>query len=144
MADLLDANVWIPLSAPSHVHRSRARKYWEGEAEGDLLFCRITSLALLRYLTSQRIHGSDALTGKEAWKILSGWLTKPAVSFIDEPLGIDEWLGRWSDDRAIRGAAWTDAYLAAFAAAGGYRLVTFDSDFRNYPEVQTLYLGDKA
>jgi len=105
-----------------------------------LLFCRTTSLALLRYLTNQRIHGSEALTGNEAWEILRAWLTQPAVRFIDEPLGIDEWLGRWSDDRPIRGAAWTDAYLAAFAAAGGYRLVTFDSDFQNYPEIEMLHL----
>ncbi len=27
---------------------------------------------------------------------------------------------------------WTDAYLAAFALAGGYRLVSFDRDFLRF------------
>jgi predicted nucleic acid-binding protein len=30
------------------------------------------------------------------------------------------------------GLLWIDAYLAAFAIAGGYRLLTLDRDFRQY------------
>ncbi len=33
-------------------------------------------------------------------------------------------------DLFLEGGYWTDAYLAAFAAAGGYRLVSFDRDFQ--------------
>jgi len=144
MADLLDANVWIALSAPGHVHHARARKYWNEEADEELLFCRATALALLRYLTNRRILGSKVLTTNEAWGLLRTWITKPSVRFFDEPLGIDDWLDRWSDDRAISGGEWTDAYLAAFAAASGYRLVTFDSDFQNYPEIDMLHLRTVA
>ena len=35
---------------------------------------------------------------------------------------------------------WTDAYLAAFAAAGGLRLVTFDKDFARFGELARLQL----
>jgi predicted nucleic acid-binding protein len=40
----------------------------------------------------------------------------------------------------IRGRHWTDAYLAAFATAGGYRLVSFDAGFARYPGLAWLHL----
>jgi len=45
LPDLLDASVWIALSAPEHVHDARARRYWDEEAADDLVFCRATALA---------------------------------------------------------------------------------------------------
>ena len=36
---------------------------------------------------------------------------------------------------------WTDAYLAAFALAGGHRLVTFDQDFLRFPGLEVLRLS---
>lgn len=40
----------------------------------------------------------------------------------------------------MRGGQWTDAYLAAFAAARGSRLVTFAADFRRYTGIEFLHL----
>lgn len=75
MADLLDVSVWLPLTAPDHVHHARARR-----------------------------------------------------------------LAEWSGSLDVRGGQWTDAYLAAFAAAGGHRLVAFDADFSRYPGLAFLHL----
>ena len=66
MRDLLDASVWLPLSAPEPVHYPRARRYWDEESASELAFCRVTALALLRYLTNARILGADALDGAAA------------------------------------------------------------------------------
>jgi hypothetical protein len=55
MRDLLDSSVWLPLSAPDHVHYPRARRYWDDEAVDELAFCRVTALVLLRHLTNPRI-----------------------------------------------------------------------------------------
>lgn len=140
MADLLDASVWLPLCAPDHVHHARARRYWNEEAGEELAFCRLTALALLRHLTNPRILGDAALGGAGAWRALETWLAVPRVRLLDEPVGLDEWLGRWSGQLDLRGAEWTDAYLAAFAAAGGCRLVAFDNDFQRYPGIQFLHL----
>ncbi len=140
MADLLDASVWVALSAPDHVHHGRALRYWEEEAAEELGLCRMTALALLRYLTNPRILGEAALDGVAAWRALATWLGTPGVRWLDEPPGLDEWLGRWSGDLDVRGAQWSDAYLAAFAVAGGLRLVAFDEDFRRYPGVEFLQL----
>ncbi len=141
MPDLLDVSVWVPLSAPDHVHHARARRYWEREAAEEIAFCRITELALLRHLTNPRILGDRALGGAAAWRALETWLATPGVHRLAEPPGLDDWLARWSDDLDLRGGAWTDAYLAAFAAASGCRLVAFDGDFARYVGLEFLHLG---
>lgn len=140
MSDLLDASVWVPLSAPDHVHYGRARRYWDEEAADELAFCRVTALALLRHLTNPRILGDAALDGAAAWRALMTWLAVPNIRFLDEPVGLDEWLERWSGALDLHGADWTDAYLAAFAEASGCRLVAFDSDFTRYRGIRFLHL----
>jgi len=77
MPDLLDASVWLPLSAPDHVHYPRARRYWDDEAASELAFCRVTALALLRHLSNPRILGEAALDGGAAWRALETWLALP-------------------------------------------------------------------
>ncbi len=140
MRDLLDASVWLPLSAPDHVHYSRARRYWDDEAADELVFCRITALALLRDLTNPRVLGEAALDGGAAWRALQTWLALPQVTMLGEPVGLDELLGEWAGQLDLRAGKWTEAYLAAFAAASGSRLVAFGGDFRRYPGIELLHL----
>ena len=140
MRDLLDTSVWLPLSAPDHVHYPRARRYWDDEAGSELMFCRVTALALLRHLTNPRILGEAALDGGAAWRALLTWLSLPQITLLSEPAGLDELLGRWAGLLDLRAGKWTDAYLAAFAVASGARLVAFDGDFHRYPGVDFLHL----
>ena len=140
MRDLLDASVWLPLSVPDHVHHTRALRYWREEASEEIDFCRITALALLRHLTYPRIVGPGALDGAGAWRALKLWLSQPGVRLLGEPSALDEWLERWSVACDPLGGNWTDAYLAAFAAASGCRLVAFDKDFRRYAGLAFLHL----
>jgi predicted nucleic acid-binding protein len=98
------------------------------------------ALALLRHLTNPRILGDAALDGAGAWRALQAWLAVPRVAYLGEPAGVDELLGRWSGELDVRGGRWTDAYLAAFAAASNSRLVAFDGDFQRYPGVEFLHL----
>jgi uncharacterized protein len=140
LVDLLDASVWLPLSAPDHVHHARARRYWDEEAADELAFCRVTALALLRLLTNRRVLGDAALDGAAAWEALSTWLAVPRVTLLGEPAGVDDWLARWTHTRDLRGGDWTDAYLAALAAASGSRIVAFDADFLSYAGVDLLHL----
>lgn len=142
MADLLDTSVWLALSAPDHVHHARARHYWDVQAAASLAFCRITALGLLRLLTNPRVLGDAALGGAAAWRALGIWLAQPRIVFAPEPPDLDTWLARWSTDLDPRGGAWSDAYLAAFAVAGGHRLVAFDRDFERYAGLDFLNLLD--
>jgi toxin-antitoxin system PIN domain toxin len=138
--DLPDLSVWISLSSPAHIHYARACHYWEEEASETLAFCRITFLGLLRSLTNPHIFGKQTLDGQSAWRAVKTWLSHPRVRFFDEPLGIEDWLERWSREVDLSGGDWTDAYLAAFAAAGGYRLVAFDKDFFQFKGSKLLHL----
>jgi predicted nucleic acid-binding protein len=97
-------------------------------------------MALLRYLTNPRILGEAALDGGAAWRALQTWLALPQVTLITEPAGLDELLGQWAGQLDLRAGKWTDAYLAAFAAASGARLVAFDGDFYRYRGVEFLHL----
>lgn len=140
MRDLLDASVWVPLSAPDHIHHLRARRYWDYEAVDELAFCRVTALALLRHLTNPKVLGDAVLDGGAAWHALETWLGLPQISLLGEPVGIDELLRQWSGQLDLHGGKWTDAYLAAFAAASACRLVSFDRDFHRFPGIDFLHL----
>jgi toxin-antitoxin system PIN domain toxin len=140
LPDLIDASVWLPLSAEGHPHRGSAARYWADDALDQLLFCRVTSLALLRLLTNQHVMREERLDGAAAWRALGTWLGLSNVSLQDEPRGIDEVLGHWSESLDIAGKHWTDAYLAAFAVASDSRLVSFDADFDRYPGLSWLHL----
>lgn len=139
MVDLLDVNVWLALNAPDHIHHGRALKYWREEAGNRVISCRTTELALLRLLTSVHAVGSGALSGAVAWSVAEEWRSQ-GVEMEMEPAGVDELLKAWAGSLDIRGRLWTDAYQAAFAVAGGYRLVSFDRDFRRFPHLHWLHL----
>lgn len=106
-----------------------------------MLFCRVTALALLRHLTNPRILGPETLDGASAWRALRTWLAEPRVNLSTEPAGLDKCLEGLNLKLDLRGGHWTDAYLAAFALAGGHRLVTFDGDFKKYPDLDFLHLA---
>lgn len=140
MSDLLDANVWVALVATDHVHHERALRYWQEESAETVAFCRITALAFLRLVTNAHVMQHAVLTSGEAWALWQEWLRLPEVSFLNEPVGMDEQLGQFSRVMSIRPRLWTDAYLAAFAIAGGHRIVTFDEDFRKFVRLDLLRL----
>jgi hypothetical protein len=140
MPDLLDVSVWLPLSVVDHVHHLRARRYWD-ETSGELALCRVTALGLLRLLTNRQVMGDVVLSGAAAWAALERWRATPRIRYLEEPTGLDDLLGRWGGGLDIRAGGWTDAYLAAFALAGGCRLVTFDGDFRRFSGLSLLRLA---
>ena len=86
-----------------------------------------------------RTYGEQPLTTRDAWRPPDALQTLPQVAWRDEPTGV---LAHWRNLAALDSASpkvWMDAYLAAFAIAGGLRLVTLDSDFKNF-ESQGLKL----
>lgn len=86
-----------------------------------------------------RTYDVPPLSNLESWQTLEALQALPQVAWRDEPPGV---LAHWRNLAALDTSSpkvWMDAYLAAFAMAAGLRLVTLDSDFKNF-ESQGLKL----
>jgi toxin-antitoxin system PIN domain toxin len=127
-----DINVWIALTYEGHVHHRHARG-WFGTlaSSAHLFFCRFTQLGLLRLLTSEAVMGRDDIMNQDgAWEAYDQWLHDRRVAFLDEPAGLDAQFR--AATRRLRQPApkdWADSYLAAFADASDFTVVTFDQAF---------------
>jgi toxin-antitoxin system PIN domain toxin len=139
--DVPDVNVWLALSVSEHPYHGRAERYWRDEAGETLAFCRVTSLGLLRLLTNERVMGGQPLAVAEAWAAYQAWRQRPEVVLAPEPVGCETRLADWARRAGFASRLWTDAYLAAFARAGDWRIVTFDRDFSRFEGVALLHLG---
>lgn len=138
--DLLDVNVWVALSTSEHPHHARAQHFWQVESGERLAFCRVTVLGFLRLTTNATVMGGLPLTAAEAWAAYSAWRKLDDVWVASEPDGCDVLLADWAGRGIVTPRLWTDAYLAAFARAGGHRLVSFDQDFTRFDGLDLLQL----
>jgi uncharacterized protein len=143
---LCDSNVWLALALSKHSHHRAAREWLKAvEAPASVILCRATQQAFLRLLTNATVlglYGNPPLTNREAWSACEALLADDRIVFqADEPAGLES---SWTKF-AIRGTAspklWMDAYLAAFALAGRYRMVTTDAAFRQFQGLDLLVLG---
>lgn len=143
---LCDSNVWLALALSRHAHHASVRKWFEATLDpASVLFCRVTQQTLLRLLTNASVlkpYGNPPLTNQQAWDVYEALLADDRIAFrADEPAGLE---ARW-ERFALRNTAspklWMDAYLAAFALAGGYRMVTTDAAFKQFRGVDLEILG---
>ena len=86
------------------------------------------------------VMGGLPLSAEEAWTAYEAWCRRDAVFVAHEPEGCDLLLADWVRRGVISPRLWTDAYLAAFASASGFRLVTFDRDFSRFDGLHLLLL----
>jgi predicted nucleic acid-binding protein len=88
-----------------------------------------------------RSCGVEGATNADAMAALEQWLVLRQVAFVEEPPGV---MAHWARLAAVDQVApkrWMDAYLAAVAIAGGWRLISFDRDFRSFqPQGLDLWL----
>jgi predicted nucleic acid-binding protein len=86
--------------------------------------------------------GSAPLDNHHAWKVYDAFLADDRIVFqTREPAGLE---ARWRQLAARETASpklWMDAYLAAFAQAAGYRMVTTDAAFKQFGGLDLLLLG---
>lgn len=144
--NLCDGNVWLALALSKHVHHAAARDWLDTiDQPATVLFCRATQQTLLRLLTNSAVlapYGNPPLTNAEAWDVYQALLGDDRIALAaQEPPALES---RWREF-GVRDTAspklWMDAYLAAFALTGGYRMVTSDSAFRQFDGLRLLLLG---
>jgi toxin-antitoxin system PIN domain toxin len=139
---LADINVWVAMAFASHSHHQSARAWFDrSDILPDCCFCRFTQLGFLRIANNAAAVSSSVVTQSQAWKLYDHFLAHPRVSFADEPAGIEPIWRQSTQLASYSSKTWNDAYLAAFAQAGGLEIVTFDQGFAQYKSVRSTILS---
>jgi uncharacterized protein len=133
-----DANLWLALAYSGHIHHPLALAWFEQCIGGSTAFVRFTQLALLRHLTNRTIMGSSTQSQRGAWNTYLALAADERVLFVAEPEGLEAGFQQLTNSDKPSHRNWSDAYLAAFAKTGGFRIVTFDRDFEKLFESRQL------
>jgi uncharacterized protein len=115
MTCLPDVSVWIALIVAEHVgHRTAVE--WYGWPDWDtLVFSRVTHMGFLRLLTNQHVMGKGDLNRVRQDR---------NIAFAREPAGVEDVWRNLTANRSVGHNFRTDAYLAGFAEASGFTLVS--------------------
>jgi toxin-antitoxin system PIN domain toxin len=134
--NLLDVNIWIASSIPGHAfHQIVVKWFRDQEQRQSIWFCRTTQQSYLRLLTNNSVmqpYGLPALSNHDAWDAYSRHLKDDRVGFCGEPPTLEDVWKSLTSQKSVSTKIWMDAYLAAFAIAGRYKLITTDKGFLHY------------
>ncbi|MDB6034187.1 MAG: Ribonuclease VapC41 [Verrucomicrobiales bacterium] len=133
---LFDSNIWIATVFPTHPAHHQARQLLLEATPGKpAVFCRSTQQSFLRLATNPALlkaYRAEELTNRDALLALKAWLILPQVCEREEPAGLVSFWHQLAARDSACPKLWMDAYLAAFAIAGGLDMVTLDHDFENF------------
>jgi toxin-antitoxin system PIN domain toxin len=93
--------------------------------------------AFLRIATNPRAS-ENPMTPLEAWSIIDGWLGAPTVWVPQPGVGHHEILRELTTDRDLRAGLVSDAVLAALCIEHGLDIVSADSDFARFRELNWI------
>ena len=135
-AALFDTNVWIAAVFSTHpFHDVARRRLLDATPSSPAIFCRATQISFLRLASTPTLHrayGAEGMSNNDALVALNVFEALEQVRVQDEPAGtVTQWHAMAGCSSASP-KVWMDAYLAAFAIAGGLRLLTLDRDFGNF------------
>jgi uncharacterized protein len=133
---LIDTSVWLAAVFPIHrEHLASRQALIRASAAQPAVFCRAAEQSFLRLLTTASVfkaYGLPAMTNIRAVNMLTQILMLPHVVQHAEPEDVAVHWHKFAALPSPSPKVWMDAYLAAFAIAGGLTLVTLDSDFHSF------------
>ncbi len=133
---LIDTNVWIAATFPSHpFHLTAQQVLQQATPTEPAVFCRSTQQSFLRLATTPTLlkaYGAQGLTNRDALLALSALQALPQVCEREELPGVLLLWHRLASLDTASPKVWMDAYLAAFAIGSGLRMLTLDRDFNNF------------
>jgi toxin-antitoxin system PIN domain toxin len=142
---LADTNFWLALSLSKHAMHVTARDWFDRQPpERAVLFCRSTQQSFLRLLTTDAVtrpYGIPPMTNAAAWELYDGVRADRRVGFAIEPASIEARWKRFAVRQTASPKLWRDAYLAAFATAGKYQLLTADRGFGQFDGLDPIILA---
>jgi toxin-antitoxin system PIN domain toxin len=133
MASLVDVNLLLALLHERHVSSPAAVAWLDQQtSSGSVVICRVVQMGALRILTRPSIMEDEVLAPAQFWRGWSTLLQDDRFVPVNEPEGCEAGWRKLTQALPAGQCAETDAYLAAFALAGSYRLATFDKGFQRY------------
>jgi len=136
MASLVDVNLLLALLHERHAFSAKAVAWLDEQSgSGSVAICRIVQMGVLRILTRPSIMKDDLLTPSEFWQGWSVLMADARFFIVSEPTQLESVWRELTVSLPRGQCAETDAYLAAFAQAGGYSMATFDKGFQRYPDL---------
>jgi len=142
---LADSNIWLAMALAKHTFHAVASAWLAGQQPpASVLFCRATQLSFLRLLTTRAVlapFGIPPLSNKAAWATYQGFLADERVGWAAEPPGLEAQWQQLAGHVKPSPKLWMDAYLAAFAIAGGFPLVTTDQAFQQFSALPCVVLA---
>ena len=136
---LVDANVLLySVDSTSTHHEASSRWMKEGLAGQKRIALPWTSLgAFLRIATHPRAF-REPLTSAQAWSCVSAWMVSPVVWIPPSGERTLTILGGLIQRYDVTANLVPDAQLAALAIEHGIPIVTYDTDFERFAEVDTI------
>lgn len=141
---LADLNFLLPVVVLAHPHHDKALAWYRNQAAGKIGLCRVVQLGLIRLLGNSLIMREQALSARAAWDLTAELLADERMEFWPEPFGLDDWLPRLFRYKVPTPSLVADAYLSAFALSRGVAVVTFDSGFRQFEELELELLSPRS
>ena len=142
MVQMCDVNVLLALVTERHAQHARCATWWQARDPAQpLLICREVQAGLLRLLVNRAVMREDALKLPQAWALYVSLLRCGGFARVLEPRGVDVVWERLCRLFGHAPKVVMDAYLAAFAIAGGYTLVTLDEAFSQFAGLSVLAPG---
>ncbi len=133
---LFDTSVWLAAIFPTHpFHTVAQQALLQATSIQPAIWCRATQQSFLRLVSTPTLHkayGVEHMNNQDALLALDSLQALAQVNLQEEPPGT---FALWRNLAALETASpkvWMDAYLAAFAIAGGLSLVSLDRDFKNF------------
>jgi toxin-antitoxin system PIN domain toxin len=141
---LADSNFWLSLALSKHAFHPAVRAWFARRKPPEtVLFCRSTQQSFLRLLTTSAVlapYGIPPLSNKAAWSTYDGFRADKRIAWVDEPPGLASHWKKLAGGAKPSPKLWMDAYLAAFALAGGYQIVTTDKAFKQFKRLDLIVL----
>ena len=138
---LPDINLWLAIAFQSHAHHVSAKAWMQSAARQSCCFCRVTQMGFLWLSTNRKVFPLDALPMNEAWRVYDEMLADHRVVFAEEPEDVEIGWRTVTQLTTFSTNAWSDAYLAAFAQAADFELITFDKGFAQYKNLRHTILS---
>lgn len=133
---LVDANILLYATDETSPFHQPARTWLEDALNGNrrVAIPWQSLTAFLRIATNPRAL-TDPLDPAGAWEIIDRWLTAPATWIPEPGPGHADILRRITTELDLRAGLVTDAVLAALCIEHGLTIISADSDFARFDEI---------